>query len=419
MRLIRSPWGFALLTLIPVPILFFNTHFPSWVLWLALGWALALYLLRSLACRRWLSHTPADAILLGLLLVLPLGLWATPVPESTLPRTYALIADIVLFYVIAAQAENPFLKRVGWLFLLGGLLFLIAVIPGTYFYSLQKLSFIDRSLYDMLPQGMRLPGDENGFNPNVTGGLLAMFLPPALALTWRSQHRLQRLLALITFLAISAGLLLTQSRGAILGALVAVALVTALLSPKMRLACWMVGLIALAFAAVKGQELLQTFLNSDVNSSSVHSLLQREELWSRALDAGSDFAFTGIGLGSFPDVMPRLYPVFSVTITADVPHAHNLYLQTLVEMGFPGLILYLAFYMVLAFVLIRRIRMQPKANRVMAVGLLGTLAAFLVHGLFDVPSYSPLSAIVIWGMFGLMMAVGMEGDRRSTEEAPA
>ncbi len=419
MRLIRSPWGFGLLILPPIPALFFRTHIPTWGLWLALGWALLLYLLRSLALKRWLSHTPADMLLWGLLLLLPLGLWATPAPEITLSRTYALIANILLFYALAVQSENRALQWVGWGFLLGGLLFLAAVIPGTNFYPLQKMPFINRSFYDVLPAGLRLPGDDNGFNPNMTGGLLAMFLPPALALTWRSQHRMQRLLALITFLAISAGLLLTQSRGAILGALVALALVTALLSPKMRLAWWLIGIVGLALAAVKGNDLLQTFMTADASRSSVYSLAQRMELWERALNIGADFSFTGIGMGSFPEVLPLLYPTFLVTVTADVPHAHNLYFQTLVEMGIPGLLLSLAFYMILASVLVRRIRLNDGGNQVMAVGLLGSLVAFLVHGIVDVPSYSPLSAMVIWGMFGLMMAVGMERDRMPTQEVKA
>jgi uncharacterized protein involved in response to NO len=80
-------------------------------------------------------------------------------------------------------------------------------------------------------------------------------------------------------------------------------------------------------------------------------------------------------------------------------------------MGYPGLIAYLAFYIVLLFALIRRIRQSHDWRQPLAIGLLGSLTVFLVHGIVDVPSYSPLSAIVIWGLFGFMMAVAMAGDR--------
>jgi O-antigen ligase len=175
-------------------------------------------------------------------------------------------------------------------------------------------------------------------------------------------------------------------------------------------------MLLLGLLAVRGDVILQGFMESDV-SSGVHSLAQRMELWSRAIYAGQDFAFTGIGLGSFPAVIALLYPTFQVVITADVPHAHNIYLQALAEMGYPGLILYLAFFITLFFVLLRRVRLAVGWRRSFAVGLLGSLVVFLVHGLVDVPTYSPISAVVFWGMFGLMMAVGMNNEEFKSQNA--
>jgi O-antigen ligase len=106
--------------------------------------------------------------------------------------------------------------------------------------------------------------------------------------------------------------------------------------------------------------------------------------------------------------MNLLYPSFQIIITADVPHAHSVYFQTLAEMGYLGLILHLAFFIILSLVLIRQMRGAHDWRRPLAVGLLGSLAVFLIHGVVDVPNYSPLSAIVIWGLFGVMMAIGMK-----------
>ncbi len=414
---LRSPWLFGLLAIFPIPVLLFSAHFPAWAPVAALLWLGALAVLRSLASKRWLSHTPADLILLALLLLLPLGLWTSANRTVTLPRTYALIADMALFYAISAQSENRAFRWAGWLTLAAGLILMIATIPGTHFYPGQKLPFVDRSLYDYLPTGLRLPGDKNGFNPNMTGGLLALFLPPALALSIRAENWMQRLLAIFTFLALSIALLLTQSRGAILGATVALVIVSGVMSKPLRWLWWAGGLLTLGIMAVKGGAILQAFMSSNVSSNGVHSMAQRTELWSRAIYAGMDFPFTGIGLGQFPDTVQLLYPTFQITLTADVPHAHNLYLQTLAEMGYPGLVVTLAFLLILLFALIRRIRRAQSVMDTLAIGLLGSLTALLVHGIVDVPTYSPLSAIVIWGMFGLMMAVGMAGDRPLPAEA--
>jgi putative inorganic carbon (HCO3(-)) transporter len=308
------------------------------------------------------------------------------------------------------------LRWAGWLVLLAGLALTIAVVPGVHFYPGQKLPFIDRSIYEFLPSGLKLPGDENGFNPNMAGGLLAIFLPPALALSLRAQNWGQRILAAFTFLTLFVAVLLTQSRGATLGVLVAIAVVTGLMYRSLRWLWWAAGVLMLGFLAVRG-DVVVGFLSDAEATGGVHSLAQRAELWSRAIYAGQDFAFTGIGLGSFPAVIALLYPAFQVIITADVPHAHNVYLQALAEMGYPGLILYLAFFITLFFVLLRRVRLAVGWRRSLAVGLLGSLVVFLVHGLVDVPTYSPISAIVFWGMFGLMMAVGMNNEEFKSQNA--
>lgn len=413
----RSPWLFGLLAILPIPVLLFSAHFPAWAPVAALLWLGTLVVLRSFASQRWLSHTPADLILLILLLLLPLGLWASADRANTLSRSYALIADMALFYAVTAQSENRAFRWVGWLTLIAGVILMAVTLPGTHFYPGQKIPFVDRSIYDYLPTGLRLPGDKNGFNPNMTGGLLALFLPPALALSIRAENWLQRLLAIVTFLMLSVALLLTQSRGAILGAIVALVIVSGVMSKPLRWLWWAGGLLTLGVMAVKGSSILQMLMSSNASTNGVHSMAQRTELWSRAIYAGVDFPLTGIGLGQFPNTVQLLYPTFQVTLTADVPHAHNLYLQTLAEMGYPGLIVTIAFLLVLLFALIRRTRQAQNSMTPLAIGLLGSLTVLLVHGIVDVPTYSPLSAIVIWGMFGLMMAVGITGDRPLSAEA--
>ena len=55
------------------------------------------FLARAAATRQITGHTPADWPLLALLLLLPVGLWASPDLAMTLPRSYALIAAAALF----------------------------------------------------------------------------------------------------------------------------------------------------------------------------------------------------------------------------------------------------------------------------------------------------------------------------------
>ncbi len=413
-------WLFGLLALIPIPILLFSSHFPTWAPPAALAWLAVLFVAWGLTTKRWLSHTPADLILLVMILLLPLGLWASPDRQETLARSFALIADVALFYAIIAQSRSRYVRWLGWGLLLASIALTLATIPGTRFMS-QKLPLIQRDIYQFLPSGLRLPGDKNGFNPNMTAGVLAPFLPVALVLALRPQNLGQRMLALFTLALLALALLLTQSRGALLGVALAIPVVTGLLIKPLRWVWWGAGLLTAAVMAVKGREALTLIFGAN-DIFGANSLLGRTEIWSRALTMGNDFAFSGVGLGMYQSVGKVLYPVFvHATPAADIPHPHNIFLWSLAEMGYPGLIAFLAFYMILAVVLIRRYRLAEEDwARMLAAGLLGAWVVYLVHGLVDVPLYSPLSAIVLWGLFGAMMAVGVHGDdlqRRAREAA--
>jgi O-antigen ligase len=414
----RSSWFFGLLILLAVPVLLFSSGLPAWAPMLALGWLVLLFVLHGVVTGHWLSTTPADIVLLALMLLLPLGLWASSDMDVTLARTFALLANIALFYAIAIQAEIRGMRWIGWALLAAGIILVFATVPMTKFWG-AKLPFLGRSVYDLLPSGMRLPGDENGFNPNMTGGLLAVFVPPALVLSIRAESRWQRVLAIVALLLTSVAVLLTQSRGALIGLIVGFAVVTGILWRKLGLVWLAGGVLAVVALALKGGAIMQALFSNNAQDTEIVSMTARVELWNRAIYAGTDFPLTGIGMGQFPDTVQRLYPPSHMVLSEAVPHAHNFFLQIFAEMGYPGLIVYVAFFLILFFVLLRRIHLARDWRQVLSIGLLGSLTVFLTHGIVDVPSYSPLSAIVFWGLFGVMMAVGLSGDRAGLPEEVA
>ena len=95
------------------------------------------------------------------------------------------------------------------------------------------------------------------------------------------------------------GLLLTQSRGSLLGTAVAMAVTGALWKKWVR---WI-----LLFAVVGGGVALyfiglEVLLDSGGMAGAAGSLEGRQELWNRALYIIQDFPFTGIRLHTFPVV---------------------------------------------------------------------------------------------------------------------
>ena len=411
----RSPWLIALLLLAPAAVLLTGDALSPWAGPAALLWLGGLFLALGLLTRRWLSHTPADLVLLVMLLLLPLGLWVSVDRAETLQRTYAFVANVAIFYALAVQSRDRRLQSLaGWGLLAAGLLLTVVTVPGTRF-SLRKFPFLDRDLYDLLPHFGGLPGGDNGFNANMTAGVLAPFLPVALALSLHPQARGQRFMAIFTLALMGTAVLLTQSRGALLGVAAGIILVTGVRYRGLRWVWGAIILLASGWAIWQRQVLLEWLLSMEATFGR-NPVLGRMEIWQRAMTMGVDFPFTGVGLGMFQPVSDKLYPVFVYgSVASDIPHPHNIFLWALAEMGYPGLIAWTALLLVLGGVLVRRYRAQTAPwSRTLALGLLGSWLVFVIHGLVDVPTYSPLSALVIWGLFGMMMAVGLAGDRSAT-----
>jgi O-antigen ligase len=97
-----------------------------------------------------------------------------------------------------------------------------------------------------------------------------------------------------------------------------------------------------------------TDINLSADSAfSTGTLEERLMIWSRAVHGIRDFPFTGMGMNTFREVMPVLYPLFTSGTDIEIPHAHNEFLQAALDLGIPGLIAFIALYIVAFWMLIR------------------------------------------------------------------
>jgi len=265
---------------------------------------------------------------------------------------------------------------------------------------------MNQDIYTTLPGGLRPFWNPAGFNPNLSGGLLALFWAPAVVLIWLGSTWQQRDAAKPVAVLVSIMLLLTQSRGALLGVLVALPVITLLQNRRWQWVWLLVLVLALigTFRVGPGVVLETFFGQSDVLE---HQTLQgRQELWQRSYDLIRAAPLTGVGLGLVETALKERYPSDLIRPNAEFKHAHNVYLQVGAEMGLPGLLAHLTIFLTLLQLLLRRAR-DDRAGcyRGLALGLLGSLITFMTHGFFEVITYAPRAAIVVWGLFGLMVAV--------------
>ena len=129
----------------------------------------------------------------------------------------------------------------------------------------------------------------------------------------------------------------------------------------------------------------------------------RTEVWSRALYGIQDFPFTGMGLNAFRRVVPVLYPLFMVAPDQDIAHAHNHLLQAALDLGLPGLIAYLAMWLLAVVMTIQVWRSNaPPGQRVLAAGIAAGLLAHFVYGNTDVVALGAKPGLFWWWLLALM-----------------
>jgi O-antigen ligase len=124
-----------------------------------------------------------------------------------------------------------------------------------------------------------------------------------------------------------------------------------------------------------------------------------------------DFPFTGIGMGTFGSVAQTLYPFFGTNANVFVPHAHNNLLTVAVDLGIPGLVLYVALLSCFAFTARNAYQRVDKPLRMLIVGLACGMLAHQVFGITDAFMLGTKLGVVLWVFFGLVAALYMNREK--------
>jgi putative inorganic carbon (HCO3(-)) transporter len=257
-------------------------------------------------------------------------------------------------------------------------------------------------------------------SPNNLALLLDRLLPLSLALLLvrsaaprRPGAQGVRALLVASTLILATAMLLTYSVGGWLATGIAVALVVALMLGRRGLAILAIaGAIGLGGLLVTRPERVVSHL--DLNSDSTSGV--RVILWRSALEMLRDHPFFGVGLDNFVHLYNPARGGDYMDPTAwrepDLSHPHNLLLDWWLSLGVVGALL-LVRLLVAAWRLTRRAWMTAvePTGRALVVGLIGVLAATLVHGAIDNSFFLPDLAALWWTTYALL---GLLGSRRQS-----
>lgn len=399
-------WGALLLLparFAPDSITFYLEAWRPWfILMLGLGWGW-----RWLAYGRFSRPTPIDLPILLILAWLPVNFWVSIDKAMSWEALGYLVFGLSLYAAIINWppiAYHP--EWIAWGLLLFGL-GLIVVAPFLSELTSAKL-FGANSLFSWLERLAELsPGN---VNLNRMGGTMAVLYPLFLALGLRwdwTQRRWLPPLLLLAAIAAAFVLLLTQSRGAYLGAAVATVLLLAL---RWRRFMYILPLpLILALFVLSRGGIGMIFDQIGVNSgAALYGLEGRVELWSRGICLLSDFSLTGIGIGTFDRLIPLLCPTLLIAPGTPMGHAHNIFLQVGIDLGFLGLIAWLALYINVFVILAQVLRQKMLAlSWTLAAGTAAGLTAMFVHGLMDVPLWGTKPSFLPWLFVALAVALGL------------
>ncbi len=366
---------------------------------------------RALARRVLAIRTPLDWPIGLLLFLLPVSLWATFDIRFSLPKVVGLLLGLAIFYATVAYigSAEHLVRALILYFLLGTGIAALGLIGTSWLYKNPLLSEVTQRL----PQWIGgLPGAAEGFHPNEVAGVLLWFVPLQLALlVWfgrQSRLRTWRGIALcFSTVLTTLTLVLTQSRGGLLGLAAGLAVMGAGVDRRVRTAVALLSIVALVIVAVQGPAWVDAALREGVAPEVLgrSNWSFRIGVWRAALSGIADFPFTGMGLGTFRRVARVLYPLASVPPDYDIAHAHNGFLQAALDFGVVGLFAYTAIWFLSAKMILSSLQQAENWWRATALGFGGCLVSSFVYNLMDTVALGAKGGLPWWMMLGLIVGI--------------
>ena len=384
-------WVWAVLVMALLPLL------PTMaVLGLVLvsGGSLLLAMLQD--TQRALAYTSLNKYVWFYMFVYAMATLTSVTVRGSLPVGLITVSFVGFFHVLVSGIQT--LRQVR--FLLGAMAFTGAAVA---IYGI--LQFLSPSTFatawldaDMFDFAMRVYSTLA--NPNVLGTYFLLVIPLAFAGLLISRTNQGRLYFLVTAGLMCVCLVLTYSRGAYLGLLFAAAVFLVLLDRRFIVP----GILAVIviFLMMPGAILHRILSIGDLADTSTSF---RVFIWMGTVSMLRDYWFSGVGPGEA--AWGLVYPAYAFHSIVS-PHAHNLFLQIMVDAGAPGLFVFLAVlyqYFKATFAALRR--RVTGAQRTLVIASIASVVGFLVQAMTDYTFYNFRVMLLFWGV----LAVGVIATR--------
>ncbi|MBR5809360.1 MAG: O-antigen ligase family protein [Clostridia bacterium] len=235
-------------------------------------------------------------------------------------------------------------------------------------------------------------------NPNVLGEYLLLLIPlAAIFIFKKGSSVLERITYGGIFIIGSLCMIFTQSRGCWLGLILAAAIFVTFYNGKL----WaLIPILLLAVPFIMPETMVERMMSvGDLEDSSTS---YRVFIWKGTFRMLRDLWIGGIGMGE--GAFRTVYPVYSY-IGIIAPHAHNTFLQLVVEGGIGTLAIFLGM-MVTFLRKVAAVFKEATKNSIDAVSALAigsSVCGFLLQSMFDYTFYN----YRMMAMFFMILALGV------------
>lgn len=255
-------------------------------------------------------------------------------------------------------------------------------------------------------------------SPNNAALYLGRALPVLVAVALFSEARIRRAAYGLAIVLVGVAVLLTFSKGAlILGVPLSLAVLGLLVGGRWRRAA--LGMAALLAMAVV--LLLQTPRFASLLDTTGGTTFFRLSLWRSAWTMFREHPWLGVGPDNFLYWYRSRYILPAAWQEPDLSHAHNLLLDYATRLGIGGLLTGLWLQMTFWRRALPLRRLADGDRRALALGLMGSMANFLAHGLVDASFFIIDLAFAFFLTLGLVQwpkvaqVSGLQGDDNEPE----
>jgi len=248
-------------------------------------------------------------------------------------------------------------------------------------------------------------------NRNHYAGLISMLIPLSLGLAFTRKEKEKQLLYGFFGLIMAVSLFLSLSRAGIISFFAGITIFAVFLSwDKFRgkkrwvLLSFFIFTLFLYLFYLGIDPIIDRFYETDLTREA------RFTVWSGTLNAFKDFYLTGSGLGTFINIFP-LYPPKDMGVI--YAHAHNDYLEFILETGIIGTVLLLLFIFFF-------IRCMAKGKwwwetGIIRMSILSSITTMVIHSIFDFNLHIPSNALMFSAICGMAVAASRMQSQRSLE----